>query len=225
MTALFIAEYAPGRLRRAMTSLIDLMAAIPSIIYALWGVFFLQPEIIGTVRWVSDHLGFIPPLRVTTGSNVSAFTSSTFMAGLVVSLMVIPIVTAITRDVFAQAPAGEREAAYALGSTRWGMIRTVVLPYGRAGMIGAVMLGFGRAMGETIAVSLIISPVWQIVTHVLQTGGMSIPALIALRYGESTPEMIASLMAAGLVLFAVTLAVNSLAGIIVTRSRSGEQTD
>ena len=224
LTALFIAEYAPPRLRRALTSLVDLMAAIPSIIYALWGVFFLQPEIVGTVRWIADHLGFIPPLSVTEAGASSAFTSSTFMAGLVVSLMVIPIITAISRDVFAQAPQGEREAAYALGSTRWGMIRTVVLPYGKGGVIGAIMLGFGRAMGETIAVSLIISPVWEIVTHVLQTGGMSIPALIALRYGESTPEMIASLMAAGLVLFVVTLLVNSLAGIIVTRSRSGQQT-
>jgi phosphate transport system permease protein len=224
LTALFIAEYAPPRLRRALTALLDLMAAIPSIIYALWGVFFLQPEVVPTVNWISDHLGFIPPLKVDSGGAQSAFTSSTFMAGLVVSLMVIPIVTAISRDVFSQAPQGEREAAYALGSTRWGMIRTVVLPYGRAGVIGAVMLGFGRAMGETIAVSLIISPVWNIVTHVLQTGGMSIPALIALRYGESTPEMIAALMAAGLVLFVVTLVVNSLAGIIVTRSRSGRQT-
>jgi phosphate transport system permease protein len=224
MTALFISEYAPHRIRRALVSVVDLMAAIPSIVYALWGVFFLQPEILGTVRWVADHLGFIPFLRVPGGDTPSFFTSSTFMAGLVVSLMVIPIVISISREVFAQAPQGEREAAYALGSTKWGMIRTVVLPYGRGGMIGAIMLGFGRAMGETIAVSLLISPVWTIVTHVLATGGMSIPALIALRYGESTPEMIAALMAAGLVLFAVTLLVNALAGIIVTRSRSGAQT-
>ncbi|HEY4454589.1 MAG TPA: phosphate ABC transporter permease subunit PstC [Pseudonocardiaceae bacterium] len=224
MTAMFISEYAPLRVRKALVALVDLMAAIPSIIYALWGVFFLQPEVIGTVRWISDHLGFVPFLKVPTGDTQSFFESSTFMAGLVVSLMVIPIIISISREVFAQAPQGEREAAYALGSTKWGMIRTVVLPYGRGGMIGAIMLGFGRAMGETIAVSLIISPVWTIVTHVLATGGMSIPALIALRYGESTPEMIAALMAAGLVLFAVTLLVNALAGIIVTRSRSGAQT-
>jgi phosphate transport system permease protein len=224
LTALFISEYAPARLSRALTALVDLMAAIPSIIYALWGVFFLQPEVISTVRWVADHLGFVPFLKVPSGDTPSGFTASTFMAGLVVSLMVIPIVISISREVFTQAPQGEREAAYALGSTRWGMIRTVVLPYGRGGVIGAIMLGFGRAMGETIAVSLIISPIFTVVTHVLQTGGMSIPALIALRYGESTPEMIASLMAAGLVLFAVTLLVNALAGVIVTRSRSGRQT-
>ena len=224
MTALFISEYAPQRIRGALVAFIDLMAAIPSIIYALWGVFFLQPRVISTVRWVADHLGFIPLLKVPGGDTPSFFESSTFIAGLVVSLMVIPIVTSISREVFAQTPVSEREAAYALGSTKWGMIRTVVLPYGRAGIVGAIMLGFGRAMGETIAVSLIISPVWTLVTHVLATGGMSIPALIALRYGESTPEMIAALMAAGLVLFLVTLLVNALAGIIVTRSRTGAAT-
>jgi phosphate transport system permease protein len=201
------------------------MAAIPSIIYALWGVFFLQPEVLGFARWLSVHVGPVfPPFRIIGQGTEILFTASPFIAGLVVSLMVIPIITSICREVFSQAPAGEREAAYALGASRWAMIRTVVLPYGRGGMIGAIMLGFGRAMGETIAVSLLISPVWTIVTHVLATGGMSIPALIALRYGESTPEMIAALMAAGLVLFAVTLLVNALAGIIVTRSRSGAQT-
>jgi phosphate transport system permease protein len=224
LSALFISEYAPHRIRRALVAVVDLMAAIPSIIYALWGVFFLQPQIIGTIRWVADHFGFIPFLKVPSGDTPAYFTSSTVMAGLVVSLMVIPIVISISREVFSQAPQGEREAAYALGSTRWGMIRTVVLPYGRGGMIGAIMLGFGRAMGETIAVSLVISPVWTVVTHLLATGGMSIPALIALRYGESTPEMIAALMAAGLVLFLVTLLVNALAGIVVTRSRTGQQT-
>lgn len=224
LTALFISEYAPPRLRRVLVGLIDLMAAIPSIIYALWGVFFLQPEIIGTIRWISAYLGWIPILKVRNGVNDAAYTASEFMAGLVVSLMVIPIVISISREVFSQAPQSEREGAYALGSTRWGMIRTVVLPYGRGGMIGAIMLGFGRAMGETIAVSLIISPVFTVVTHVLETGGLSIPSLIALRYTETTPEMIASLMAAGLVLFVVTLVVNSIAGVIVTRSRSGAQT-
>lgn len=224
LTALYLSEYAPRWLRRLLVPGVDLMAAIPSILYALWGVFFLQPQIIGTLRWVSDYLGFIPPLKVR-GETPVLFSGSLFIAGLVVSLMVIPIVISISREVFSQAPSGEREAAYALGSTKWGMIRTVVLPYGRAGMIGAIMLGFGRAMGETIAVSLIISPVWNVVLHILQTGGMSIPALIALRYAESTPEMIASLMAAGVVLFAVTLLVNALAGIVVARARSGLQTD
>lgn len=224
VTALFIAEYAPVPLRRALIALVDLMAAIPSIVYALWGVFFLQSRIIGFGRWISDHLGAVRvPLKVDNDVQ-SSFTSSPFLAGLVVSLMVIPIVTSISREVFSQTPQGEREAAYALGSSRWGMIRTVVLPYGRGGMIGAIMLGFGRAMGETIAVSLIISPVLYINTHVLQHGGYSIASLIALRYQDSTPQVISALMAAGLVLFVVTLAVNAAAGVIVTRSRSGLQT-
>jgi phosphate transport system permease protein len=223
-TALFISEYAPVLLRRPLIALVDLMAAIPSIVYALWGVFFLEPRIIGTVRWTSDHFGFVPPLKVRGGESAALFTASPFIAGFVVSLMVIPIVTSICREVYSQAPQGEREAAYALGSSRWGMIRTVVLPYGRGGTVGAVMLGFGRAMGETIAVSLIISPAFSLTWHVFEHNGMSIPALIALRYTESTPEMLSALMAAGLVLFALTLAVNALAGVIVTRSRSGMQT-
>jgi phosphate transport system permease protein len=223
--AVFISEFAPHALRKPLIAVIDLMAAIPSIVYALWGVFFLEPRIVGTVRWTSDHLGgVIPVLKARGGEAQSVFTSSPFIAGVVVSLMVIPIITSICREVYSQAPKGEREAAYALGSSRWGMIRAVVLPYGRGGTIGAVMLGFGRAMGETIAVSLIISPAFFVNWHVFEHNGMSIPALIALRYQESTPEMLSALMAAGLVLFAVTLAVNAAAGMIVARSRSGQQT-
>ncbi len=225
IAALFISEYAPAALKRPLIALIDLMAAIPSIVYALWGVFFFQPEALGFSRWLTDHVGPVfPPFRIVGQETKIVFSSSPFIAGLVVSLMVIPIVTSLCREVFSQAPQGEREAAYALGASRWAMIRAVVLPYGRGGMIGAVMLGFGRAMGETIAVSLIISPVWTFNWHALQTGGMSIPALIALRYTESTPQMLSALMAAGLVLFAFTLAVNAAAGVIITRTRSGAQT-
>jgi phosphate transport system permease protein len=225
IAALFIAEYAPQFLKRPLIALIDLMAAIPSIVYGLWGVFFFMPEAIGFSRWLTDHLGpFFPPFRIVGQEMEIAFTSSPFIAGIVVSLMVIPIITSISRDVFAQAPQGEREGAYALGASRWAMIRTVVLPFGRGGMIGAIMLGFGRAMGETIVVSLIISPIYSINWHVLQTGSLSIPSLIALRYTESTPQVISALMAAGLVLFAFTLIVNALAGVIITRSRSGAQT-
>ena len=223
--ALFISEYAPVVLKRWLVSLIDLMAAIPSIVYALWGIFFLQGQVIGFARWLSDHIGPVfPPFRIVGQASAIALSASPFLVGLVVALMVIPIITSICREVFSQAPQGEREAAYALGASRWAMIRTVVLPYGRGGMIGAIMLGFGRAMGETIVVSLIISPLYTVNWHVLQTGGMSIPGLIALKYSESTPEMISSLMAAGLVLFAFTLAVNAVAGVIISRARSGAQT-
>ncbi len=223
-TAIFVSEFARGRLQRALIALIDLMAAVPSIIYGLWGVFFLQPRIIGTLRWLSDHLSFIPVFAVRGQHTPSSFTSSTFLAGLVVSLMVVPLIASICREVFSQAPHGEREAAYALGASRWGMVRTVVLPYGRGGTIGAVMLGFGRAMGETIAIALIISPTYDVAWRVLENHGLSIAALIALRYQESTPEMLSSLLAAGLVLFVITLLVNAAASVIVTRSRSGAQT-
>jgi phosphate transport system permease protein len=223
-TALFISEYAPQGLRRPLIALIDLMAAIPSILYAIWGFFWLMPRFIGTERWISDHLGFIPFLKVPGSYQPGNFEDSTFLAGLVVSLMIIPIVASISRQVFSQAPQGEREAAYALGSTRWGMIRTVVLPYGRGGVIGAVMLGFGRAMGETIVTAIILSQVFTIVTHPLESGGNTIAALIAQDAGESTPGMISALIAAGLVLFIVTLLVNAIASVIIARSRSGLQT-
>jgi phosphate transport system permease protein len=222
--ALFISEYAPYRLRRPLIALIDLMAAIPSILYGLWGFFWLMPRFIGTERWISDHFGFIPLLKVPGAYLPGNFEDSSFLAGLVVSLMVVPIIASISREVFSQAPQGEREAAYALGATRWGMIRTVVLPYGRGGVIGAVMLGFGRAMGETIVVAIIISEVFTIVTHPLESGGNSIAAMIAQNAGEATPTMISALIAAGLVLFVVTLIVNAIAAIIVGRSRSGLQT-
>lgn len=223
--AVFISEYAPVRLRAALVSLIDLMAAIPSIVYGLWGLFFLQPRILGFVRWLANHLGdAIPFLKVRTGDIGTSYTSSTFIAGVVVALMIIPIITSLSREVFSQAPQGEREGAYALGSTRWGMVRAVVLPFGRGGVIGAVMLGFGRAMGETIAVALIISPNFKAVTHILENGANSISALIALRFGESDALSLSALMAAGLVLFALTLLVNVLAGFVINRSRSGAAT-
>ena len=141
------------------------------------------------------------------------------------ALMVAPITTSVMREVFSQAPVGEREGAYALGATKWGMIRSVVLPFGKGGMIGGTMLGLGRALGETIAVFMIISPVFLIQPNILQNGTNSISALIALRYGEATPFGTSALMAAGLALFLITLVVNFIASSIVARSRSGASTD
>jgi len=141
---------------------------------------------------------------------------------VVVSVLVIPIVTSLSRQVFSQAPQGEREAAYALGSTKWGMVRTVVLPYGRAGMIGASMLGLGRALGETIAVSFILTPIFVFNSHVLQAGGNSVTYMIANFVLEAGTKGISALFAAGLVLFALTLVINTIAAIIINRSRSGE---
>ena len=224
--ALFISEYAPVQLRRALISMIDLMAAIPSIVYGLWGLVFLTPHIIGLERWLSNHLGGVLPfLKVRTGDYSTSYTQSAFIAGVVVSLMVVPIMCSLSREVFSQAPIGEREGAYALGATRWGMVRTVVLPFGKGGVIGAVMLGFGRAMGETIAVALIISPVFTVTSHPLEAGANSISSLIALRYGESDHMALSALMAAGLVLFAITLLVNMAAAVVIGRSRSGAATN
>lgn len=224
--ALFISEYAPRGLRRYLISAVDLMAAVPSIAYGLWGLSFLTPRVIGSERWLSTHLGGVLPfLKVRNGQIAASYTQSAFIAGIVVSLMVIPIICSLSREVFSMAPTGEREGAYALGATRWGMVRTVVLPFGKGGAIGAVMLGFGRAMGETIAVALIISPLFAVSTHPLQAGANSISSLIALRYSESDKLSLSALMAAGLVLFLTTLVVNLIAAAIISRSRSGAATN
>jgi phosphate transport system permease protein len=225
-TALYIAHFAPEGLRRTLISLVDLMAAIPSIVYGLWGLAFFSPRAIGFESWLANHLGGVLPfLRVPEGDYSTSYLQSPFIAGCVVSLMIIPIVTSLSREVFAQTPVGEVEGAYALGGTRWGVARAVILPFGKGGVIGAVMLGFGRAMGETIAVALLISPVWVVTTHPLQAGGNSISALIALRYGESDHLALSALMAAGLVLFGITLLVNMAAAVVIGRARSGAATN
>jgi phosphate transport system permease protein len=226
-TALYIAEYAPRRLRRTLISLVDLMAAVPSVVYGLWGFFLLQWQVIKLSKWISDWFGWFPLFHVTGVrphdplATQTVYTSSSFIAGIVVAMMVAPIACSIMREAFSQAPPGEREGAYALGATRWGMIRSVVLPFGKGAIVGGTMLGLGRALGETIAVVLIISPVFQIQPHILENGTSSVSSLIALRYGESSPFAISALMAAGLALFALTLLVNFIAASVVARSRSG----
>ena len=223
-TALFISEYAPPRLRRALIALMDLMAAVPSIIVALFAVFFLMPRILGFDSWLSHHLAFIPLFRFTLANYPAQYANATFIAAAAVSLLVIPIIASLSRQVFSQAPRGEREAAYALGSTRWGMIRTVVLPYGRSGVIGASMLGLGRALGETIVMAFVLTPIFTFKFHVLESGGNSVTTMIANRLFEAGPMEISALMAGGLVLFVMTLTVNSIAAIIINRSRSGVTT-
>jgi phosphate transport system permease protein len=226
-TALYISEYSPPWLRRFLISMVDLMAAVPSVVYGSWGFVFFQWQAVSLSRWISDWFGWIPIFRVEGADrhgsipDATLYTSSTFMAGLVVALMVAPIACSIMREAFGQAPAGEREGAYALGATRWGMIRSVVLPFSRGAMIGGIMLGLGRALGETVAVVLIISPVFVVQPHILQNGTSSISSLIALRFGEASPFAISALMAAGLTLFALTLVVNFIAASVVARSRSG----
>lgn len=230
-TALYISEYAPARIRQTLISVVDLMAAVPSVVYGLWGLFFFQGHVVTVSRWISAYFGWIPLFKVDSAdpddplATATVYTSSTFIAGMVVSLMVAPIICSVMREVFSQAPVGEREGAFALGANRWGMIRSVVLPFGKGGMIGGTMLGLGRALGETIAVYLIISPVFVIQPHILQNGTSSVSSLIALRYGEATDLGMSALMAAGLALFLMTLVVNFAASSIVARSRSGATSD
>jgi phosphate transport system permease protein len=232
-TALFISEIAPPRLKRTMIALVDLMAAIPSILFGLWGFLYMQTHLAGVSRWIASWFGWIPVLRTPLAhlrpGTLTTYTAGTFIAGCVVGLMITPIQCSIMREVFSQAPMGEREGAYALGASRWKMIRAVVLPFGKGGIIGGTMLGLGRALGETITVVMILSIDSQSfsvgnLVHILQTGGISVSSLIATYYSESTGFGISALMAAGLALFAMTLLINIVAATIVTRSRSGAET-
>jgi len=230
-TALFITDIAPARVRSSLVALVDLMAAVPSVIYGLWGLFFFQGGVVGLSRWISTWFGWIPLFAVEGAdpndplSNATVFTASTFVAGLVVAMMVMPIQCAVMREVFSQVPIGEREGAFALGGTRWGVIRIVSMPFARGGIIGGTMLGLGRALGETIAVYLIISPRFDINFHILETGGNSVSSLIALRYAEASGFGLSALFAAGLALFAMTLIVNFVASWFVSRSRSGADSE
>jgi phosphate transport system permease protein len=227
-TALYISEYAPRFIKRPLIAGLDLMAAVPSVVFGLWGVRVLQWQIVPVSRWLNDWFYWFPPLQVNNVdrsnplTSLDTYSSSTFVAGIVVGLMITPIAGSVMREAFGQAPVGEREGALALGGTRWGMIRSVVLPFGRGAVIGGLMLGLGRALGETMAVLLIISPVYAIQPHILQQGTSSVSSLIASQYSEASSHFsISALMAAGLALFAITMLVNFIAAQIVSRSRSG----
>jgi phosphate transport system permease protein len=229
--ALFITEIAPQWLRSTLVALVDLMAAVPSVVYGLWGLLLLQGHLVGLARWINTWFGWIPLFGVSDadpGNPLSAatvYSASAFIAGVVVAMMVMPIQCVVMREVFSQVPVGEREGAFALGSTRWGMISVVALPFGKGGIIGGTMLGLGRALGETIAVLLIISPRFEINLQVLENGGISVSSLIASRQPEASAFSLSALMAAGLALFAVTLVVNMTASWFVARSRSGASSE
>jgi phosphate transport system permease protein len=215
--ALFISEYATGRWRSMLTALVDLLAAIPSLLYGLWGFLLLAYQIEPLSEWLGRHLDWIPIFRTDADAEL---TGSMLIAGTVVSLMVLPIVASVSREVFTQTPPGEKEAALALGGTRWGMIRMVVLPFGRGGIIGGSMLGLGRALGETIAVSLLLPQIPEVTFRILENGGATVSGFIARRAGGGEFNT-SALMAAGLVLFVMTLLTNMLASVIIARSRSG----
>ena len=230
MLALFITDYAPKRIKSWLISTVDLMAAVPSIIYGLWGFYLLQPHAINVARFLSQYVGWFPVFHVDTDPNAavwqqSRYTSSAFIAGLAVAMMAIPLACAIMRGVFDQAPLGEREAAMALGGTRFGVARTVVLPFAKGGVIGGTMLALGRALGETAAVLIIISPAYDIKPRILEAGTQTTSALIAGNFGNATKSQLSALLTAGFVLFLITLAVNSFAAVFIRRSRSGAGTE
>jgi phosphate transport system permease protein len=230
-TALYISEFAPNWLRGTLTALVDLMAAIPSILYAMWGVFLINPHALYLSRWINEYFGWIPVFHVQGGDprapvfTESQYTGSPFIAGMIVSMMVIPLGCAVMIGVFRLAPLSEREGAFALGSTKWGMIRTVVLPFGRGGIVGGTMLALGRALGETIAVLLILNLDTDVKFRPLEQGGVTTAELIANYFGEATSGQLSALLAAGFVLFVMTILVNTIAAVIVNRGRSSALTE
>src|SRR3954451_25213058 len=205
-TALYVTELCPQRLRSPLTITVELLAAVPSVVYGLWGVFFLIPKLKPAEQWFSATFSFIPFIG---GGQVAG--PNYFIGGLILAIMILPIVSAISREVMTTVPVEHKEAALALGATRWEMIRMAVLPYSRSVVTGAAMLGLGWAIGEPIAVSLVIGNAPQIGDS-LFSQGYTLAAVIANEFGEaaSNPVHRAALIAAGLVLFVLTLFVNLL---------------
>jgi len=215
--ALFLTEVAPRRLRGAVVTVIDLLAAIPSVVFGLWAIIVLGPLIVPGYQGINDLFGGIPILGAIFGTPVSSGRSFA-TAGLIVAIMIIPIITSITREVFATVPTADKQAALALGATRWEMIRGAVFPHSFGGMVGAVMLGLGRAMGETIAVTLVIGSSTQIVAN-LFAGGNALPAVIVSNWGDpGVPPGRSALVGLGVVLFVITIIINYAARIIVRRA-------
>ena len=213
-TALFLSYYAPEWIKKPMVVVVDVMAAIPSIVFGLWGYFVLMPHAEYWARLIHKYLGFIPIFDMPA----PVFTRSPFIASIVLAIMIIPIITAVSREVFAQTPLERIQAAYALGATKWSMIKAVVFPYGRGGVIGGAMLGLGRALGETVAVYTVLNLVYDIRIEVLLSAGGSVASMIVNKFGEADQVELQALMAAGFVLFLVTLGVNFLANYIINKT-------
>jgi phosphate ABC transporter permease protein PstC len=218
-TALFLIEICPRRIRVPFSILVDLLAAVPSVVYGLWGVFVLAPKLQPVEKWFASTFSFIPWIG---GGAVTLY--NYFIAGLILAIMILPIVSAISREVISTVPAEQKEAALALGATRWEMIRMAVLPYSRSGITGGVMLGLGRAIGETIAVVLVIGNADVIGKHLFNQG-YSLAAVIANEFGEAANTTLykSALFEAGLVLFVLTLIVNIIARWLVARGTRGSR--
>ncbi len=213
-SALFLNFYAPDKLKKFLVAIIDMMAAFPSILFGIWGFLVLMPTAEYWAKLIHKYFGWIPLFDL----QVPVYTRSPFVAGVVLAIMIIPIITSVSREVFSQAPLDRIQAAYALGATRWAMIKAVVIPHGRNGVIGGAMLGLGRAMGETVAVFTVLNIVFQVNWQVLLGAGGNVASLIILKFGEASPYEIKALMAAGLVLFLLTLLVNAIANVIVKKT-------
>jgi phosphate transport system permease protein len=218
--ALFLAELAPRRVRRTVSYLVDLLAAIPSVVYGLWGVLVLAPFVVGPYDAVARATRSVPIVSTLLSGPASG--KSLFTAGLILALMVTPIITALSREIFDTVPAGQKEAALALGATRWEMIRGAVIPHSRNGVVGAVMLGLGRAMGETIAVALVIGSSPQITAHLFSSGD-NLAAVVANQFGEAGGLHRSALVGLGVVLFAMTILVNAVARTIVNGGLRGRR--
>jgi phosphate transport system permease protein len=210
--ALFITHYAPRRLSGPVAYVIDLLAAVPSIVYGLWGALVLVPHMNGLFGWLDKYLGWTGIFRWQGGAPRSMLTVSILLA-----IMILPIITNVSREVFRQVPQMHEEAALALGATRWEVIRMSVLPFGRSGVISASMLGLGRALGETMAVATVLSPTFDINASLLDPGGGTFAQNIASKFGEATADGRDALIASGLVLFVITLLVNGAARVIIAR--------
>lgn len=218
-TALFITDIAPKKLAAAISSLVELLAAIPSVIYGLWGVLVMAPWLQKTVQpFLIDHFGFIPLFRG------APYGVSMLAAVFILMIMIVPIITSITKEVLLAVPKAQKEAAYALGATRWEMVRVAMLPYARSGILGAVILGLGRAIGETMAVTMVIGNTPQISLSLLSPG-YTMPSVIANEFAETTSKLHAAvLMEIGLILLVITLLINIIARLMiwsVTRGSSG----
>jgi phosphate transport system permease protein len=215
--ALCVSHYAPRRIAVLIGYVVDLLAAVPSVVYGLWGIGFLGPRLVPAYQWLADHASWIPLFAgpaSTTGRTI-------LTAGIVLAIMVLPIITAISREIFMQTPRLNEEAALALGATRWEMIRMSVLPYARSGIVSAAMLGLGRALGETMAVAMVLSASGVVTLNLISsTNPSTIAANIALSFADSTGLRINALIASGLVLFVITFAVNFAARSVVGRYES-----
>jgi phosphate transport system permease protein len=219
--ALFISQYAPRRLATTLGAVVDLLAAVPSLVFGMWGLYFLIPQTQGFQMWLSEYFGWIPIFHNRTATEAGQYGKSLLMAGLVLAIMIVPVVSAVSREVLLQTPRETIDAAWALGATKWEVIRSAVLPFGRPGLISASMLGLGRALGETIAVALVLNSGFTINIHLTEPGGDTVASTIVLKFGEAGGSQlgIPALILAGLFLFVITLVVNSIARLVIARHR------